>query len=372
VIACPVETFPALNGLPFVRGAFLQRCPGIDVVTDRETALARLWEVHRTAAAEAGFAGLPFAIAEQVHSNLVSRVDSAESAPAPGADGLVTNRRDVCLAIYVADCAAIYLVDKKERGIGLVHSGRKGTEQNIVGAAIEKMRLEYGCAPQDLVVQISPCIRPPHYEVDIAPQIVNQAKEAGVIDVHDCGTCTASDPEHYYSYRREMGRTGRLLALLAFAPKSMRIAHLQEHSHVIPVLADLCGTEWAHLYENWDRESSRQEFFASRADGQLPMTLVALEGDELLGTVSLIHNDLPGREDLNPWLASLIVLPQYRGQHVATFLITEAERLLQQQGMPAAYLFTEKAGGLFAKLGWVAFDKAEANGHAVTIFRKEF
>lgn len=216
MIACPVETFPALNGLPFVRAAFLQRCPGIDVVTDRETALGRLWEVHRTAADQAGFASLPFAIAEQVHGNLVSRVDTIDTTPAPGADGLITNRRDVCLAIYVADCAAIYLVDKRERGIGLVHSGRKGTEQNIVGVAIEKMRQEFGCAPHDLVVQISPCIRPPHYEVDIAPQIVSQAKVAGVTDVVDCGTCTASDPEHYYSYRREKGRTGRLLALLAF------------------------------------------------------------------------------------------------------------------------------------------------------------
>lgn len=216
MITCPVETFPALNALPFVRAAFLQRCPGIDVVTDRETALARLWDAHREAADAAGFQGLPFAIAEQVHGSLVTRVDEAGRQSSPGADGLVTDRRDICLAIYVADCAAIYLVDKKGRGIGLVHSGRKGTEQQIVSAAIEKMRQEYGCEPGDLVVQISPCIRPPHYEVDIASQIASQARASGVTDVFDCGTCTASDPERYYSYRREKGRTGRLLALLAF------------------------------------------------------------------------------------------------------------------------------------------------------------
>lgn len=214
--ACPVETFPALNGLPFVRAAFLQRCPGIDVVTDRETALARLWAVHRQAADEAGFQGLPFAVAEQVHGDVVAQVNEVTFQPAAGADGLITNRNDVCLAIYVADCAAIFLVDKKARGIGLLHSGRKGTEQKIVSVAIEKMHAAYGCEPHDLVVQVSPCIRPPHYEVDIAPQIVSQAKASGVIDIFDCGTCTASDPERYYSYRREKGRTGRLLALLAF------------------------------------------------------------------------------------------------------------------------------------------------------------
>jgi len=152
----------------------------------------------------------------------------------------------------------------------------------------------------------------------------------------------------------------------------MRIAHLQEYPCFLPVLADLCGSEWAHLYAGWDRAASLAEFSASRMDGQLPITLIALEEDDLLGTVSLIHNDLPGREDLNPWLASLIVRPEHRGKQVATFLIGEAESLLQKQEIPAAYLFTETAGGLFEKLGWQALDQAEANGHAVTIFHKGF
>jgi copper oxidase (laccase) domain-containing protein len=212
---CPVERFAALDALPFLRAAFLQRCEGIDVLTDRETALQRLWSAHRETADAAGFSGLPFTIAEQVHGAVVARVDAADSQPVPGADGLVTASRDLCLAIYVADCAAVFLADKKGRAIGLVHSGRKGTEQNIVSVAIGKMRDEFGCEPSDLVVQISPCIRPPHYEVDIAPTIAAQARAAGAGEVHDCGTCPASDPEKYYSYRREKGKTGRLLALLA-------------------------------------------------------------------------------------------------------------------------------------------------------------
>jgi copper oxidase (laccase) domain-containing protein len=214
-MSCPVERFAALDALPFLRAAFVQRCEGIDVRTDRETAMQRLWSVHRETADASGFAGLPFAVAEQVHGALVSRVDVADPLPVPGADGLVTSARNLCLAIYVADCAAVYLADRKGRAIGLVHSGKKGTEQKIVPAAIARMREEFGCEPSDLVVQISPCIRPPHYEIDIAKAIAEQAREAGVNDVHDCGKCTASDPEKYYSYRREKGRTGRLLALLA-------------------------------------------------------------------------------------------------------------------------------------------------------------
>lgn len=214
---CPVERFAALDALSTVRAAFVQRCEGIDVLTDRETAMQRLWSAHRETADAVGFAGLPFATAEQVHGSVVARVDAANTEPAPGADGLVTASRGLCLAIYVADCAAVYLADRKGRAIGLVHSGRKGTEQNIVTAAIRRLEDEFGCAPSDLVVQISPCIRPPHYEVDIATTIAAQARAAGVVEVHDCGTCTASQPDTYYSYRREMGKTGRLLALLALA-----------------------------------------------------------------------------------------------------------------------------------------------------------
>ncbi len=212
---CPAETFPALSALPFIRAAFLQRCPGVDVVTDRETALARLWSTHHETAKALGFSAEPFATAEQVHGHLVTRVDEVSLNPAPGADGLVTATPDVTLAIYVADCAAVYLVDTKRRAIGLVHSGKKGTEQNITGETIAALQREFGSDPADFVVQIAPCIRPPHYEIDFAEEIVRQAKAAGVKEVHDCGTCTASDPEKYYSYRREMGKTGRLLALLA-------------------------------------------------------------------------------------------------------------------------------------------------------------
>ena len=80
--------------------------------------------------------------------------------------------------------------------------------------AVEMLCRACGALPADLVVQIGPCIRPPHYETDFAAEIIRQAGAVGVRDVHDCGSCTASDPEAYYSYRREMGRTGRMLALV--------------------------------------------------------------------------------------------------------------------------------------------------------------
>jgi copper oxidase (laccase) domain-containing protein len=212
---CPAEFFPALEALEFVRTAFIQRCPGIDVVTERETALTRLWLAHRRTADALGFSGLPFVLAEQVHGSGVVRVDAPSRVPAPGADGLITSCPQLCLAIYVADCAAVYLADKKTRSIGLIHAGKKGAQLGVVKQAIAAMQEQFGTDPRDLVMQISPCIRPPHYEVDFAADIVRQARRAGVGAIFDCDNCTACHPELYYSYRREKGSTGRLLALAA-------------------------------------------------------------------------------------------------------------------------------------------------------------
>lgn len=211
------EFFPSLSDFAFVRHAFITRIAGIDVATDRSEALSRLDKAHHALRADLGLAKNAFATAEQVHGVVVAAIDQPFSGErcVPGADGLITNQTDVSLGIYVADCCAVYLVDPVQRCIGLVHSGKKGTELAIVARAIEKMRERFGSRPGDLVVQLSPCIRPPHYEIDFAAGIVRQARAAGVERVHDSGRCTACDLDRYYSYRAEKGRTGRMLALLA-------------------------------------------------------------------------------------------------------------------------------------------------------------
>jgi copper oxidase (laccase) domain-containing protein len=213
--AVPSETFPALDALPVVRAVFLQRVPGLDVKTDRETALQRLAGIQREALSEAGFAGMPLAKASQTHSANVVRISSTDTFPVPDCDALVTTERHLCLGVYVADCAAVYVADRHGRGIGLAHSGRKGTELGIVPKTIAAVCAATGADPQDLIVQISPCIRPPNYEVDFAADIRTQIAEAGVREIHDCRSCTGSNLEKYYSYRKEEGQTGRLLAAMA-------------------------------------------------------------------------------------------------------------------------------------------------------------
>lgn len=202
--------------MPGVRAAFLPRMAGIDVETDRATALARLVPVHEECLRRQGFVPGNLATAEQMHGGAVA----VAAAPGfhPGVDALVTMVPGLTLGIYVADCAAVYLADRQGRAVGLVHSGRAGTAANITGRTIERMRTEFGVEASDLVVQLSPCIRPPLYETDFAAQIVAQARTAGAGEIVDDGICTGREIARYYSYRVERGRTGRMLAALALLP----------------------------------------------------------------------------------------------------------------------------------------------------------
>ncbi len=214
----PVEHFSALTAWPAGVHGFVTRVPNIDVRHDKEEALHRLDLVHRTARAASGLGAVPFITAEQIHGGEVQVVDQSISSDEcfSHCDGLVTSQPNVCLGIYVADCCAVYLADPVRRCIGLVHSGRKGSELGIAGRAIDLMTERYGSKASDLLVQLSPCIRPPHYEVDFAAEIVRVCRERGVLNIYDPGMCTACDLERYYSYRAEKGKTGRMLAFFAF------------------------------------------------------------------------------------------------------------------------------------------------------------
>jgi copper oxidase (laccase) domain-containing protein len=215
----PAEHYSALEAAPdFVHG-FTLRVPGLAMSHDKAEALARLDGIHREIRGGHGLAAIPFVTAQQVHGKEIGVIRSPATANNcfQNCDGIVTDQASVCLGIYVADCCAVYLGDPVCRAIGLVHSGKKGTELGIVSNAIETMAAEFGSRPSDLIVQLSPCIRPPHYEIDFAAEIIRQCRAAGVGGVNDCGICTACDLERYYSYRAEKGRTGRMLAFLALA-----------------------------------------------------------------------------------------------------------------------------------------------------------
>ncbi len=202
-----------------VRTAWCGRVDGVDVDGTRDEVMCRLRPHHDQFLARHHDSATSIWRAEQVHSNRVAMVPGPPTLPAAdghpvvaGVDGLLTASSGVALVVYVADCAPLWLADPVAGVVGLLHSGKKGTEGNILGVAVEAMGREFDSRPENQVLVIGPCIRPPHYEVDIAAMIRSQAAGLGIGSVRDCGWNTADHPQFFYSYRRELGRTGRMMA----------------------------------------------------------------------------------------------------------------------------------------------------------------
>ena len=196
-----------------VAGRFIGRIPGIGVTLERDAAMAALAPHQRRLLAE-GLGSYPLVTAEQIHGAEIAIVAEPSGKPIPGADGLLTMTRGITLGISVADCAPVWIVARDGSAGALLHSGKKGTESGIVPRGIRELCARTGLPPLELSVTIGPCIRPPCYEVDFAAAIRRQAAGEGVLEIHDEEICTACHPECYYSYRREKGMTGRMLATL--------------------------------------------------------------------------------------------------------------------------------------------------------------
>lgn len=202
-----VETFAPLDRLGLVTHAFTLR-------TAEDT---KADEFQQHVVNSLGFS--EFATAEQTHGNGVAVVVAASrTVPLscfPQVDALVTRERNLPLVIRCADCAAVYIADRRTPAIGLIHSGKKGTLGNIAGNTLRQMQVEFGTVPRDCFAMISPSIGPCHYEMDIWEGIEQQLREAGLTDIHNPRVCTACHLDRYFSYRAEKGKTGRMLAVLA-------------------------------------------------------------------------------------------------------------------------------------------------------------
>ena len=218
------EAFPfldSLNSIPGVRAAWIERIADLPINGDRDEAMKLLRPYHESAVSHFAGPSAQWWRAEQVHGTHVAVVPGSPQILAPDGlpvvpdcDGLVTCQPGIVLAIYVADCGAIWLADRVTGAIGLLHSGKKGTEGNIFEVALGVMAEQFGTRAENVTAVLSPCIRTPDYDVDFAGEIGKQAARAGVGSFLDCGLNTASALQHNYSYRRELGKTGRMMALI--------------------------------------------------------------------------------------------------------------------------------------------------------------
>ncbi len=191
---------------------------------------------------------LTFIVANQTHSDHIKIIDNPVTRgwesnldTIEDCDALITNLSNVVLTILTADCVPILLYDPVQQVVAAVHAGWKGSKAQIVKKTVEKMIETFGSSPSDIKAGIAPSIGSCCYEVgeDVAKYFFNtplaykQKEEKYMLDLPyinkqqllDSGLkeeniemshiCTACNVEHYFSYRKEQGCSGRFMSMIA-------------------------------------------------------------------------------------------------------------------------------------------------------------
>ena len=80
-------------------------------------------------------------------------------------DALITDSPGLLLAVQVADCLPILLVEPEQRVVAAIHAGWRGSAQRIVEKTVGRMQLEFGCDPRRVRAAIGPGIHACCYEI---------------------------------------------------------------------------------------------------------------------------------------------------------------------------------------------------------------
>lgn len=185
-----------------------------------------------------GISEAQFASSYQVHGDRVQVVN--EGGRAEGYDALITNQANVFVGVTVADCTPILIYDVRNRAVGAVHAGWRGTAAQIVLKTLQAMQLAYGTEPDDCYAYVGTCIDECSFEVgeEVAEQFdvefkrfdsaigkyLIDLKRANAAQLSAFGISasqigispysTVTHNEDYFSYRLEKGQTGRMLAVI--------------------------------------------------------------------------------------------------------------------------------------------------------------
>lgn len=176
----------------------------------------------------------------QVHGTAVARFARADAGAdlEPEADAAVTSEPGVVLAILTADCLPVVFAADDGGEIAAAHAGWRGLAAGVLERTVEAMRTpvervvawmgpaagpqayEIGEEVFDAFVSADAAAesafvatRPGHWRVDLYALAQRRLRGAGVQRIHGGGLCTISDPQRFYSHRRDQ-RTGRMATVV--------------------------------------------------------------------------------------------------------------------------------------------------------------
>jgi polyphenol oxidase len=157
---------------------------------------------RRRAAAAFGVALDTVVFARQVHGATAALVGSddrgrgtvTEGDAVPGVDILVTTSPGVTLAILVADCVPLALVDPETGVLAVVHAGWRGTAAGAVGHALRVMT-DRGADVGRVRAFLGPAVHPDRYQV--SEQVIRALSDAVRPSALDAVVARPDGPGHW-------------------------------------------------------------------------------------------------------------------------------------------------------------------------------
>lgn len=148
----------------------------------------------------------------------------------------------------------------------------------------------------------------------------------------------------------------------------MRIDYIKNHPGHAATLAAWHHAQWSHLFADWSLADAAAELADHATRESLPTTLVLLDDDQLLGSVSVVMADAPELQSHGgPWLASLYVDEQSRGMGLGSALAEAGVELAALNDVPKLFLFTPEHEEFYAGLGWEKAADGKVRDHDVSV-----
>lgn len=147
----------------------------------------------------------------------------------------------------------------------------------------------------------------------------------------------------------------------------MQIIDLKDNPESLQTLAQWHHVQWSYLSPERTL-AQRIDEMASHLEATLvPSTWVAVENDVVMGSASLLHDDMHTHPELSPWLASVFIAPKFRRRGIAAKLVLHVMQQARAGGIETLYLFTPDQAALYAKLGWQLLRQEAYAGDQVTL-----
>ncbi len=178
------------------------------------------------------------AAASQIHGTEIIEVH--QPGLSKGYDALITQQKNLFLMVTIADCTPVLIYDTGSQAIAAIHAGWRGTAKGIVEQTLAIMAEKYNTQAEDCFAYIGTCIDKSSFEVgeevascfssdhkrwdarkkkffvDLKKANEHQLRTFGLPEeqIEISPYSTVLHNQDYFSYRKEKGKTGRMLAII--------------------------------------------------------------------------------------------------------------------------------------------------------------